>query len=89
MATRWSVLGGFSARCPLGVLGLVLGAHEVQGLTGRVFFNIGRVQVGYVGYVSKYRGNMKMGCVFRRKMFAKKIQDFIVISWRLFVFLSQ
>ena len=32
MATRWSVLGGFSARCPLGVLGLVLDADEVQGL---------------------------------------------------------
>ena len=37
MATRWSVLGGFGARCPLGVLGLVLGAHEVQGLTARFF----------------------------------------------------
>ena len=67
---------------------IMAGHNHTAQLVG-FFFNIGRVQVGYVGYVSKYRGNMKMGCVFRRKMFAKKIQDFIVISWRLFVFLSQ
>ena len=52
------MLGGFSARCPIGVLGLVLGAHEVQGLTGRFFFQY-RAGSGQLK-VLKYLGILKI-----------------------------